>query len=160
MGSLLPGVLAAFGASLIPGLELRTGIPAGVAMGLSTPMATAVAIIGNTLQIPFARWFIDWAYQRADRLPRLKRWLERTEVQVKRHQPLIRKWGWLGLAVFVVLPLPGTGVWGGIILSRILQIPAIAVWLGIALGIAISGAFVGMAVEGAFSLYDLVKLPW
>jgi uncharacterized membrane protein len=142
-----------FATSLIPGLELRVGIPTGLAMGLPTLAAIAIAVLGNTLQVPIAIRLVDWAYRNSKRFPRVQAWLAKTEAQLQRHQPLMRRWGWIGLAVFVVLPLPATGVFGGVILSRLLQIPVAGVWAGIALGIALSGAVFGLGAHGLFSLF-------
>jgi uncharacterized membrane protein len=143
---------ATFAASLIPGLELRVGIPTGLAMGLPTLTAVAVAVIGNTLQVPIALHLVDWAYRNAGRFPRVQAWLQKTERQLARHQALIRRWGWIGLAAFVLLPLPATGVFGGVVLSRLLRIPALGIWSGIGLGIALSGAIFGLGAHGLLSL--------
>lgn len=154
MGSALLAVLATFGLSLLPGLELRAGIPAGMAMGLSAGVATLVAVLGNLLQIPIALWAVSLGYQRFSRIPRVQHWLARTEGGVGRHAPLIRRWGWLGLAAFVLLPLPATGVWGGVVLARLLGLTAGPVWLGLAVGVAASGALFGMASHGALTAFQ------
>lgn len=147
-------ILATFSASLVPGLELRAGIPAGIALGLPTETAVLVAIAGNTLQIPLAIWVTDRARAHAERLPRMQGWLARTEAQVSRHQMLIRRFGWIGLAAFVLLPLPGTGVWGGVVLGRLLQVPTAGVWSGVSLGIALSGLVFGLTAHGALTLFS------
>lgn len=140
-----------FAASLIPGLELRVGIPTGLAMGLPTLAAIAIATLGNTLQVPIAIKLVDWAYRNSTRYPRVRTWLAKTEAKMQRHHALIRRWGWIGLAAFVILPLPATGVFGGVVLSRLLQMPLAGVWAGISLGIALSGALFGLGAHGIFS---------
>lgn len=155
MTDLLGKVLLTFGTSLVPGLELRAGIPAGVALGLPIPVAVAVSVLGNVLQIFVALYLIEWAYRRAVRFPRIQRWLKHTEKQVARHKTLIQRYGWIGLAVFVLLPLPGTGAWGGAALSRLLQVSAVGVWLGLSLGIVLSGLLVGAAVYWGLKVWSL-----
>lgn len=145
-------MLATLAVSMVPLLELRAGIPLGVALGLPTHTATALGITGNILQIQIAVIAVAWGYRQCARLPRVARWLEKTEAQVTRHHSLIRNWGWLGLAAFVLLPLPGTGVWGGVLLSRLLGVGAASVWAGLSLGIAASGLLFGLGTHGAFSL--------
>lgn len=151
MVSYLIAVLATLGVSLVPGLELRAGIPLGMALGLPPGVATAVAIAGNVLQIPIATWTVAVAYQHLSRLPAVHRWLTRFEAQAGRHTPLVRRWGWLGLAAFVLIPLPATGVWGGVVVARLIRLQPWALWVGLSLGLAVSGTFFGLASHGAFA---------
>jgi uncharacterized membrane protein len=151
----LRSIAVAFAVSLIPGLELRAGIPAGVALGLPLPLALAASVAGNALQIGVALWLVNWASRRSARFPALHRWLHKTQAQVQRHGPLIRRFGWIGLAVFVVLPLPATGVWGGVILARILHLSVRSVWMGLSVGLALSGAVVAAATQGALAVWSL-----
>jgi uncharacterized membrane protein len=154
----LRSIAVAFAVSLIPGLELRAGIPTGVALGLPLPVAVAASVAGNALQIGAALWLVKWAtsHTSARRFPALRRWLDKTQTQVGRHGPLIRRFGWIGLAVFVLLPLPATGVWGGVILSRILQLSARSVWMGLSVGLALSGAVVAAVTKGGLALWSLL----
>lgn len=39
--------------SMIPLIELRGGVPAGVAMGLPLPLAFLAGVIGNMIPVPF-----------------------------------------------------------------------------------------------------------
>jgi uncharacterized membrane protein len=147
-------LLSTFAVSMVPLLELRAAIPLGVALGLPTVTATVTAILGNLTQVPVARWVVDLAYRFAHRFAFADRWLKKTEVQTGRYTAMIRRWGWVGLAVFVVLPLPGTGVWGGIVLARLLGLATGPIWLGLGLGIALSGAIFGLGTHGAFSVLE------
>jgi uncharacterized membrane protein len=149
-------VLMAAAASLVPGLELRVGIPTGVALGLPMGLAITAATLGNCLQIPIAMLVVDWLYQHSERIPVLHRWLVRTEAGVQRHRTLIRRFGWIGLAIFVILPLPTTGVWGGVVLARIFNMDRIPILAGVGLGIILSGLVWGLGFQGGFSLFDLV----
>ncbi|HLN62798.1 MAG TPA: small multi-drug export protein [Symbiobacteriaceae bacterium] len=147
-------LLSTFLISMVPLLELRAGIPLGVAMGLPTAAATAAAILGNLTQVPIARWMVDLAYRFASRLAVADRWLKKTEAQTSRYASWIQRWGWVGLTVFVLLPLPGTGVWGGVVLSRLLGLGAGSIWLGLGLGVAISGAIFGLGTHGALAVFE------
>lgn len=155
MTDLLGKVFLTFVASLVPGLELRAGIPTGVVLGLPIPVAVVVSVAGNILQIVMALYLIEWVYRHATRFPRIERWLKQTEELVVRHRSLIQRYGWIGLAAFVLLPLPGTGAWGGAVLARLLQVSVAGVWLGLSLGIALSGVLVGVAVHGALTMFSL-----
>lgn len=149
-------VFLAAAASLIPGLELRVGIPTGIALGLSSGVAITAATIGNCLQIPIAWFVVNWLYRHAGKVPFLHRWLVKTEGQVQRHRPLLRRFGWIGLAIFVILPLPATGVWGGMVLARIFHMERTPVLAGLTLGMIASGLIWGLGFHGAFSLFDFI----
>jgi len=153
MGDDLIALLATLGVSAVPGLELRAGIPLGMAMGLPSGVATAAAIAGNVLQIPMATWVVAGAYRYVSRVPAIKRWLTRVESQVARYKPMIQRWGWLGMAFFVVIPLPATGVWGGVVIARLIRMQAWAVWTGLSLGLMISGLVAALTTMGAFSAW-------
>jgi len=47
------------------------------------------------------------------------RYVERVR---KKAHPYVEKWGFLGLVVFVAIPLPGTGVWTGSLAAYIFGI--------------------------------------
>ncbi|MDF2629380.1 MAG: small multi-drug export protein [Symbiobacteriaceae bacterium] len=150
-------MLIAFAVSMIPMLELRAGIPLGVALGLPTPTATVLGIVGNVLQIQVAVVVVAWAYRQCARYPRIGGWLTKTEAQIDRHKALVQRWGWLGLVAFVLLPLPGTGVWGGVVLGRLLGLSSGSLWFGLSLGIAASGVIFGLGTHGTVSVINLLR---
>lgn len=157
MSGELLAVLATFGVALVPVLELRAGIPVGMALGLPTIAATATAVLGNIVQIKLAMLVIAWAYRWLVRFPRIGRWVADTEIKVRPHAALIERWGWVGLALFVLLPLPGTGVWGGVLVSRLLGLGLGAVWMGLALGVALSGTVIGLGAHGALTAFRFLQ---
>ena len=102
-----------FGMSMLPVLELKASIPAGLAMGLPLWETFLIALAGSCVPVPFIllllRPFFKWCKGRpffhklADKLQ--KRFDERSDT--------IRKYSLLGLFIFVAIPLPTTGVWTG-----------------------------------------------
>ena len=53
LGTYLGKILTTFFISMVPVLELRGAIPAGVASGLDIFTSTIVSVIGNMLPAPF-----------------------------------------------------------------------------------------------------------
>lgn len=53
---------------------------------------------------------------------------------------------------FVLLPLPGTGVWGGAVLARLLSLHIATVWLGLSSGVALSGVLWALGATGVFTI--------
>ena len=44
--------------SMLPVVELRGGLPAGVAMGLPVPAAFLASLIGNMIPVPFIKFIV------------------------------------------------------------------------------------------------------
>ncbi len=146
------GIFATFGASLVPGLDLRIGIPVGAALGVPVGWAAAAATVGNVLQIGLIAALVDLVYTRAARWPKLHAWLKRAEGQAQRYERWIRRYGWLGLLLFVIVPLPGTGVVGGVVLARLLRMPAMTMWTAISVAVTLTGLVFGLGAHGTMRL--------
>lgn len=155
-GTLL-AILTTIAVSLVPLIELRGAIPLGVAMGLPTLTAVIVATAGNLLLIPLGHGIVLILYRLVHHIPLIHRLLAWVEARAAKHRPTLDQWGWLGLAIFVGVPLPGTGAWSGIILARLVGLPTSKAWLGMALGVIAAGILVGLATQGVSSLYFLVR---
>lgn len=152
MENLWWGVFATFGASLVPGMDLRIGIPIGAAMGIPVPWAAFAATSGNVLQIGLIAAFVDMVYKRAARWPKLHGWILRTQEQALRYERWIKRFGWLGLVLFVIVPLPGTGVVGGVILARLLRMSNLVMWSAIGVAITLTGLIFGLGTHGTMRL--------
>ena len=119
----MQGVIAAFFISMVPILELRAGIPAGVAAGLNPWQAMLVAVAGNILPVPFALLFLRKILRTLRRTSsRLNRIIARYEQKTLTKAEKVRKYEALGLLLFVAVPLPGTGAWTGAVIASILEI--------------------------------------
>ena len=96
--------------SMIPIVELRGGIPFGVALGLPYPVAFTAAVIGNILPAPFIIVYIRRIFQwMRRRLPRLDGLVDRLEKKASVKGDVVNRYKYLGLMLFVGIPLPGTG---------------------------------------------------
>jgi len=58
----------------------------------------------------------------------------------------VEKWGWLGIAVFVAIPLPMTGAWTGTLGAWVLGFSKRRTMLAVMLGVLIAGAIVTTVV--------------
>ena len=106
--------------SMLPVVELRGGLPAGVAMGLPLREAFFAALLGNLLPVPFIILFArrGFAWVRAH-IPRLGRWVDRIERKAwSKSDKVVRYQAW-GLLLFVAVPLPGTGAWTGALIAAL-----------------------------------------
>lgn len=139
--------------SMIPVVELRGGIPFGVARGLPVWAAYLAAVIGNMLPAPFIVVYIRRIFQWMRRaLPRLNSLVDRLERKAHLKGRTVSRYKYLGLMIFVAIPLPGTGAWTGSLAAAFLDMPLRKALPSIFAGILIAGAAISVLTFGVASL--------
>ena len=121
----------------MPILELRGGLIAASLLNVSPLTGYIVSIIGNTLPVPFILLFInkilDWmGKSKIKWMNKLSKWLDK---KARKHKDSIEKYGYLGLTLFVGVPLPGTGAWTGCLAASVLNMDKKKSFISIMLGI-------------------------
>jgi len=125
--------------SLFPILELRGGLIAASLLGLPMWQSFLVCFIGNILPIPFILWFIERILKfMKDKniLKKLVLWIEK-KADSKKGQ--IEKLGYLGVMIFVAIPLPGTGAWTGCLIAALLGMDRKKSFVAATIGVIIAG---------------------
>ncbi|MCI5533626.1 MAG: small multi-drug export protein [Firmicutes bacterium] len=139
--------------SMVPVLELRAAIPAGVIAGLDIPVVVATAIIGNLIPIPFIIVFIrkifKWMQTKSEKLAAL---VKRLEDKADRKKDKVLKYEFWGLMFFVAIPLPGTGAWTGALIAAMLDMQLKRAFPAIAAGVVIAAVIVTVATYGVAAL--------
>lgn len=139
--------------SMLPVVELRGGIPFGVAAGLTLPLATLAAIIGNMLPIPFlilfTRRVLQWLRRR---VPRLERLVSRLEQRAEDKKELVLRYKFWGLLILVAIPLPGTGAWTGALVAAVMDLRLKSALPAIFGGVVIAAAIVAVVTLGVIAL--------
>ena len=139
--------------SMVPVVELRGGIPFGVARGLPVWAAYTAAIIGNILPVPFILVYIRRIFQwMRQRMPRLNSLVDRLEKKAHLKGQRVTKYKYLGLLLFVAIPLPGTGAWTGALAAAFLDMPLRKALPSIFAGILIAGIAISFLTFGVASL--------
>jgi len=127
--------------SLLPILELRGGMIAATLMGVPYVKALIICIIANIIPIPFILLFINKIFEWMRKFKTAGRFVNWLETRTLKRRKQIDKWGFLGLILFVGIPIPGTGAWTGALLASLLRIPvkrsSVAIGIGILLAAAI-----------------------
>nr|WP_245302686.1 small multi-drug export protein [Symbiobacterium terraclitae] len=141
--------------SAIPFLELRVGIPVGIVSGLPPGVAIALGVVGNVLQVPLIIFIMYMLRRIAQEVPAAARWLQRIDSAAERHQAKVHRYGWVGLAILVGIPIPGTGMWTGAAVANLVRMPLVLTVLALASGVAISGLLVGAVATGAIAVIEL-----
>lgn len=140
--------------SMVPVVELRGGIPFGVTLGLPVWAAYVAAIIGNILPVPFILVYIRRIFQWMRRkLPRLNRLVDKLEKKAHLKGQKVTKYKYLGLLLFVAIPLPGTGAWTGALAAAFLNMPLRKALPSIFAGVLIAGIAVSILTFGVASLF-------
>lgn len=121
----LPPMLIVFLISMIPILELRGGLVAAAILKIPMWKAIGVCALGNIIPIPFILLFIEkiliWMeHCRIGWMNKLALWLKERALGEKSQK--IRKYEFVGLLLFVGIPLPGTGAWTGSLIASMLHV--------------------------------------
>lgn len=131
--------------SMVPVVELRGGIPFGVGLGLPQWAAFLAAVIGNLLPIPFIVVYIRRIFLWMRRhLPKLDGIVDKLEAKAHLKGKKVTKFKYLGLMIFVAIPLPGTGGWTGALVAAFLDMPLRKALPVIFVGILIAGGIMSL----------------
>lgn len=139
--------------SMIPIIELRGGVPFGVAMGLTVQQAFGAALIGNLLPVPFIMLFVRrvfWWIRK--HIPKLGRMVDRLERKAWEKSDQVQKYQALGLFLFVAIPLPGTGAWTGSLIAALMDMRLKRAVPVIVVGVAVAGVIVTSLTYGVVSI--------
>ena len=132
--------------AMIPVIELRGAIPFGVALGLNPWTALVASIIGNIIPLPFIVVYIRRIFQwMRRRLPKLNSLVDKMEKKAHLKGNKVTRYKYLGLTIFVAIPLPGTGGWTGALVAAFLDMPLRKALPSIFLGVATAGLIMTFA---------------
>ena len=150
LGAILSTVLV----SMVPVLELRGGIPWGVAHGLPHLTAFLAAVVGNMIPLPFIVVYIRRIFKWMRRhLPRLNHLVSKLEENAHLKGKKVTKYKYLGLAIFVAIPLPGTGAWTGALAAAFLDMPLRKALPSIFAGVLVAGVAISILTFGIANLF-------
>ena len=139
--------------SMLPVVELRGGIPFGVGMGLSLPLAVIASVIGNMLPVPFLILFTRKVFEwMREKLPRLDKFVTALETRAQNKMGVVKKYRFWGLLILVAIPLPGTGAWTGALIAAIMNLRLKKSFPAIFIGVLIAAAIVSLVTLGIISI--------
>ncbi|MDY0088674.1 MAG: small multi-drug export protein [Coriobacteriia bacterium] len=148
----LPPYLKYLVLTLVPWIELRGAVPWAVQQG---DRAYLLIILLTNMLIFWPTYFgLELLYDLIPEDTWLHRKLESARVKV---HPLVEKYGLVGLAIFVAIPLPGTGAYSGTAASWLLDMDRRKAFLGVALGVLGAFFIVWALSEAALAGAGMVK---
>jgi len=100
--------------TLIPALELRASIPYGILNGISWPVVFAVCVITNIILGIVVYIFIDKFIILIRKIKFIEKiWNEYVNKIQRKIEKNVDRWGEGAIAIFIGIPLPGSGVYSG-----------------------------------------------
>ena len=129
--------------SISPFGEAKVGIPYGIFHDLNIFWVLLIAVVANILVFPIMMFFLEHINRN------LLRWhaYKKMAIWIARRAKVgsgdkIKKYGFWGLIFFVMIPLPGTGVYAGSIAGYIFKVETKTAFKANAIGIIISSLIV------------------
>ncbi|MGB3152916.1 MAG: small multi-drug export protein [Maribacter sp.] len=129
--------------SLSPFGEAKVGIPFGLINGVNSYVVFVICFLSNLLVFPIMHFFLKYMNKS------LLKWdfYKKSAIYVARKAKVgsgdkIKKYGFYGLIFFVMLPVPGTGVYAGSIASYLFKMEKKKAFMANAIGIFLSSVIV------------------
>jgi uncharacterized membrane protein len=133
--------------SFLPISELRGAIPFAIANDVPWHLAFAMAVFINALVAPACWIFLSTLHKLFLKMKWYQKFFERfiERARNKLHNN-VERWGWLGIALFVAIPLPLTGAWTGTLGAWVLGLSKRKTMLAVLLGVLTAGVVVTFVV--------------
>lgn len=131
--------LIVFLISLMPILELRGGLIAATLLGLNGIKSFIICFLGNIIPIPFILWFITPIFNYLKKTKLFSGIVNKLESKAESKKEQIERLQYIGLMLFVGIPLPGTGAWTGCLIASMLNMDKKKAMLYAMLGVVMAG---------------------
>jgi len=153
----MPPVLWLALITLVPWIELRGSIPYGIGVDINPITVFVTAVVINILLFFPIYFGLKFAYKY------LKYWkfFERITTRIrKKGEPYVKKYGVIGLGIFIGIPLPGSGVYSGTLLAWLVGMGWKKAFVAAIIGVLISGSIVfGLAMAGLTDALGAARWP-
>ncbi len=143
--------LCVFFCSMIPIIELRGAIPLGAALKLPWWFCYLLAVVGNMLPVPiillFVKKVLHWMAK--CRVKFFNKVANKLFEKAEKNRDKIEKYGFWGVAIFVAIPLPGTGAWTGSLVAALFDMKFWKSFLSALIGVLGAGLIMTLISYGA-----------
>lgn len=134
--------------SMMPILELRGGLIASALLDVDFYLGYVYSIIGNIIPIPFVLLFLEKIFNLLKKFKWSCKIVNKLEKKILSKKAQIDKYGYLGLLLFVGIPLPGTGAWTGSALAVLLHLDKKKSFIYIILGVILASIIMSILSYG------------
>lgn len=140
---MIKDIIIAILLSLSPFGEAKVGIPYGMLNHVNIYLVFITCLIANILVFPMMMFFLEkinksllkWGFYKRSAIYVARRAKNGSGKQIK-------KYGFWGLMFFVMIPLPGTGVYAGSIATYLFKIEKTKAFTANVIGISISSLII------------------
>lgn len=146
--------------TFVHALELRASIPDGLIDAALAPVLVVIACILATIVLAPIVWiFLAKGIDLFLRIQWIDDLYQKVVVRARNNvESYVERWGTLGLALFIGVPLPGSGVYSGALGAYLLGFTFTQYMIAAALGVMIAGGLVTAAVlTGASVMSVFIK---
>ena len=148
LGGKISKEMIVFVISMVPILELRGGLLAASLLNIPIVRAIWYCVIGNIIPVPFILLLITPIFNRLKKTRLFRPMVEKLESRALGKSEQIERYEFWGLALFVGVPLPGTGAWTGALIAALLGIRFRKAFPAIILGIFIATIIMSIVSYG------------
>ncbi len=151
--------LKVLGLAASPIFELRASIPLGFYLWGQDQIAKIflLSIIGNFIPIIPLLIFLEPVSNKLRNFFLWKKFFDWFFEKTKKKASLVQKYEALGLALFVAIPLPGSGIWTGSVAALLFKIKFRYAFIAITIGMITAGVLVSLVCFGVINLPIFVK---
>ena len=149
---LIPKEFQVMFTAAMPIIELKGAIPVGISFGMAPSSAFVYSYIGSILPAPIILLSIRQIFNYLKKMSFSEKIINRLTRKSLGKAKNVKKYGPLGLFIFVAIPLPGTGVWTGSLIASLLNIKSKRALPAIIIGNLIAGIIVVGISNGVFRI--------
>lgn len=164
-------ILILFGITLIPAFELRASIPYGIlsgglnlpfgihVQGMNEPwyLVFIICVISNFVLGLLLYPFYDKFLHLLEKIPFInklwKKFVDRAQRKISKY---VNRWGTLGVALFIAVPLPGSGSYTGILGGYLLGLDYKHCMIANAIGVTLAGIAVTIITVTGKGIFQLI----
>jgi len=145
--------------SILPISELRGGIPYAIANDVNPFLAYFICVGANILAFPIVFLFLEFLHPLFLKVGIYQKLFDKFVLKTrKKLDTKIKKYGFWGLMLFVMIPLPVTGAYTGSLAAWLFNIPKKKAFISVVLGVIISGIIVTIiSLSGMEAFNFLIK---
>ena len=125
--------------SMLPILELRGGLIAASLLKMKIIPSFVICFLGNIIPIPFILWLITPIFNKLKKTKMFSGMVNKIENKALSKRDQIEKLQYIGLMLFVGIPLPGTGAWTGCLIAALLGMDKKKAMIYTILGVVMAG---------------------
>ena len=147
--------------TLLPFIELRASIPYGIlGTNLHWFIIFFVCVVINIILGIVIYFLLDKLLHLVLKIKVLDKIYQKAVVRTqKRIHKYVEKWGWIGLAIFIGIPLPGSGVYSGALAAYLLGLSYRKFIIANIIGVLIAGIIVTIVSLTGLEAFNLFIKP-